>query len=502
MKNKLLPILCLLFVGLLAVTVFARVPPPPTNQNFGVLDTTMVSYNETLCRGCHNTTSSPIITGGVPTRHHLLVQRQTTNPYTGQPFACTDCHPSTPGSGNGILMNRNCMDCHNITAFTQSGARVGNFTRPHHNTTNAQIRNCKYCHGASVDDYNDGHYIPSYPPSEITPTAMFTIFNSTSGRLWGGCLACHAEDKSASPPIYFDGTNVDPVNGRWPSSPITTGVNNVHHSEIIGITNTGDINGQCLWCHVNVQDVLNIRGCETCHSVRAIHNTQFDYPNTSTLIGYGHVGSSIVGNNNSWDCNGCHATWGSPWSEGSTNPFAGAIVPDVQSVTPDILVANTPTVLTLTGSNFVQENSTTVVNIDDTTNIAPTTLTSQVITVTVNLPAGNHYIKVVKTDATENVPKPSNIKSLTVVSTVSITSAKLYRGVITIAGTGFGARPASNAQQYVTISHAGNVYYSDSISSWSNTQIKAKKTSTPAAVKGDIVTVVTANGGEASATIS
>ena len=91
---------------------------------------------------------------------------------------------------------------------------------------------------------------------------------------------------------------------------------------------------------------------------------------------------------------------------------------------------------------------------------------------------------------------------MTVVNTVIITSAKLKSGAITISGTGFGNRPATNAQQYVTIKHAGKVYYSDSISSWSNTQIKVTKTSTPTAVKGDIVTVITADSSEASVTIS
>ncbi len=492
-KSKILiPISALIFISMLVMLAYADIPPPPVNQYFGVNDTLMIKYNEPLCRGCHNTTSSPLITGGVPTRHHNLVATNTINPYTGTPFNCQHCHPTVPGT-NGVLMNRNCMDCHNITSFVSYGAKVGNFTRPHHNTTYAQQRNCKFCHGASVENYDDGHYIPTYPPSEITPGATYRAYNTTSGRLWGGCLACHQQDESKNPPIYFTGTI------GWP--PVTTGENNVHHSEINTITavvNPGD--NQCLWCHVDTLDVLNIRGCETCHSVRALHNTQYKYNETRTLIGYGHIGSNndSDGKNASWDCNGCHA-W---YDAGSDNPFGGAIVPDVQTATPDVFRSNTPTVITLVGSNYVQENSTTVVNIDDATNLTPDSITDDKITVTANLPAGKHYIKVVKTDILENVPKQSGIKSLTVVDSVTITSARLRSGVITITGSGFGPQP-TDAQQYVTINKRnGNVYSSDSITSWSDTQIKVRKTSTPAAVKGDKVIVMTANGGEATATIT
>ncbi len=517
-KGKIL--IPILVVASLAILAVAAIPPPPVNQNFGIYDTLLMNpndptgqtpiYNETMCRGCHNSTSSPLVTGGVDTRHHNLVVNGTPNPYTFAPFQCTDCHPSMPGTGNGILLDHNCLDCHNATAFwgDNIGAHVGNFTRPHHNTTHAQARNCKFCHGASVDDYNDGHYIPSYSESIVTPSALYgggngpnpSAFNSTSGRVWGGCLACHAEDTTKTPPIYFTHTNPSIVNGKYSAAPITTGTNNVHHNEIIGTTAVAPTDNQCLWCHVNISAVLDIRGCETCHSVRAIHNTQFDYANTSNLIGFGHIGSNNPNDvsNYSWDCKGCHA-W---YDAGDTNPFAGAIVPDVQTVTPTIFAGNTPTVITLTGTNFVQTNDTIVVNIDDTTNLTPDTITNGQITVTVNLPAGNHYIKVVKTDPVENVPKPSDIKSLTVLSKVSITSAKLRYGVITISGSGFGVKPATNAQMYVSIKHAGTVYSSDSINSWSSTQIKAIKTSTPAAAKGDIVTVVTANSGEASATIT
>ncbi len=521
-RKILIPIFAMAFLAILAIMAIADIPPPPVNQkfDFGTYDTTMMNpadstgqtpiYNETMCRGCHISigtfwNNTQYTTGGVPTRHHNLIATGAINPNTNKPFGCTDCHPSTPGTGNGILLVRNCIDCHNATSFwgNSIGANVGNFTRPHHNTTHAQTRNCKFCHGGSIDDYNDGHYIPPYPESEITPSALYKVFNSTtSGRVWGGCLACHAENASANPPIFFTHTNPSPVGGKFSSPPVADGTNNVHHNEILGITG-GTIDGEkCLWCHQNISqgEVLNIRGCETCHSVRSIHNIQFDFANTSTTRGYGHIGSNNPADpaNHSWDCKGCHA-W---YDAGDVNPFAGAIIPDIESVTPAVLNSKTPTVLTIAGTNFVQNGSTTVVNIDDTTNLIPDTISNGQITVTVNLAAGAHYIKVVKTDSIENVPKPSDIKPLTVVEKVTINFARLKSGVITISGSGFGTKPVINAQQYVTISHAGNVYYSDSIISWGNSQIKTKKTSTPAVVKGDIVTVVTANSGEATTKIT
>src|SRR3990167_2432567 len=483
-KGKILiPIFAMVYLAVLAI---AAIPPPPVNQNFGINDTMLTSYNEPLCRGCHNSTASPLVTGGVPTRHHLLVSTSTINPLTSAPFVCQDCHPSTPGIGNGILLNRNCMDCHSGTAFNNSGARVGGFTRPHHNTTQAQVRNCKFCHGASVDDYNDGHYIPPYPPSEITPNALYNEngINYTSMRVWGGCLACHRENLAASPPIFFTHTDGFP--------PVASGTNNSHHNEILTITGGTSDGDKCLWCHGNLPDVLDIRGCESCHSVRSIHNIQYDFANTSTKLGYGHIGSNTTDANGSWDCKGCHA-W---YDAGDVNPFAGAIIPDVQLATPDVFLANTPTVVTLTGTNFVQDGSTTVVKIDDSTTLTPDTISNGQITVTVNLAAGAHYIKVVKTDAVENVPKPSDIKHLTIVDKVTITSATLNGGTLTISGTGLGSKPTSNAEQYVI---AGSAGYSASITSWSDTQIVATVSGTVAS--GDSTTVITANGGQATTTI-
>jgi len=76
----------------------------------------------------------------------------------------------------------------------------------------------------------------------------------------------------------------------------------------------------------------------------------------------------------------------------------------------------------------------------DGNSITPTSVTNSQIVVTVPaLVAGVHQIQVVKTGATDSTT--SKLSALTVVSPVTITSAKLKSGVITIAGTGFGTKP-------------------------------------------------------------
>jgi len=487
-------IVFLAFVGL----AWALVPPPPANQNIGIYDTGIATYNEPLCRNCHDSTSL----GGVPTRHHNLVP-------TGE-YGCTTCHPVVTGpNGQSVLIDRNCINCHNGTAFYANPTAL-NISRPHHiNTVAAQTRQCSDCHGGFIADYDDGHYVPSYNTSIVTPYADNRVYNATSGRYWGGCLACHQNSSTTSPIVLNNHDN--------------------HHGEILG--NSGGIGHQrdqtsgaaCNWCHVinaavsptsvlringtgawglgccgplnngssgarllefrnSSVDALNGTACEKCHSVLSIHNIQFNYSGTNGQQGYGHIGAN-------WDCNGCHAFW----NAGEVPPFGGPIVIDASSFAPSVLTANQATVVTITGDNFVQDTYTTTVNVDGNS-ITPTSVTNSQIVVNVPaLAAGVHQIQVVKTGATDSTS--SKLSALTVVSPVTISSAKLRKGVITITGTGFGTEPAQDANQYVTIAKSdGTIFYSDSITSWSTTTIKAKKTTTPAAAVGDTVTVTTPTG--------
>ena len=523
--------------------------PPPVGQNLGLYDSGIDNLqtsatDQSACRYCHQTSGTNIsggysnTVGGVPTRHHSLLPRNVINPYTNAPFGCTDCHPSTPGVGNGILLDRSCVVCHNGTSFYANsiGGHVGNITRPHHVNTSyassnignpAANRTCNFCHGSFVSNFNDGHYKPSYATDfMITPFATFkaTNFSQPDGlggnKVWGGCLSCHVNTSSATSMIID--SNQD-----------------THHKSILGFSRFG---GQtpfqnastpgeaCSWCHVidytnstghgpafplrliltnsftgetltNAMEVrnstietanavfepgttnitINGTGCEKCHDVRSIHNIQNNYSQNGQQ-GFGHI-------NNNLDCSGCHNSWlpADVW-------IPGALVPYVDSVSPSVIAVNTATTLTITGANFVNGEYTSEVSLDGGDPITPISITDTQIVVDISaLTAGTHQLQIVKGGDTL-----SKLTTLTVAPNPKISTAKLSKGVITITGLNFGAQPA-NAVYYVSVNHAGNQIRSTSITSWSNTQIKAKNL---AAAIGDIVTVMTKDAGEVKAQIT
>ena len=495
----------ILFFGLVTLA-WANVPPPPVNQNIGIYDTTITQFNETLCRTCHNST----VLGGVPTRHHRLTDMQIINPLTNVPFGCGDCHPliSEGTGGTGVFIDRNCIDCHNGSVFWGNSLSANvPARRPHHVDTStdtlsigqpAQNRQCNFCHGSFVANYNDGHYQPSYDASFfITPYATFKATNTSTGKEWGGCNACHQPSSIVTPIIGDNNFN--------------------HHTEVRDAT----LGEQCSWCHVispffvtitdrgtgqTITTAMELRnsttekldfasgsiepgttnisisgtGCEKCHSVQSIHNIQNNYTATKGQLGYGHIG-------NNWDCNGCHASW-----VAGELTLQRPIIPTVDAINPSVLNAGVASTLTITGSNFINDAYSSVVSVDGVT-YKPKSITDKQIVVNIPaLTAEVHKIQLVKGDVS------SKLSTLTVVSNPTIKSANLINGVLTIAGRGFSAKPATNAQQHVTIAHAGKIFYSQNINSWSNTQIIAKADSTIAI--GDKVTVTTGSG-QASATI-
>lgn len=429
--RKLYLALAVAIIALVGLAI-AVVPPPPANQMEGIYDTSVVNFNESLCRDCHDS--------GVPDRHHQLVP--------GGEWGCMDCHPVVTDGGYSVLRERNCVMCHNGTAFYANPAAV-NISRPHHvNHPDAAARNCSACHGSYVADYDDGHYVPSYGTSMVTPLASYIVYNGTSDRYWGGCFACHQNSSSASPLIL---TNHD-----------------THHYATGGqrggeIDHQGDNTPgrECNWCHVinvssgrpleittwlgidlgrevmelrnstllGIGDTLNGTGCQKCHSVASIHNIQYDYTNTSGQLGYGHIGDN-------WDCNGCHASW-----DAGAAPMQGAIIPSVTSITPGKLTTGVDAVVTIVGSNFLSGNGvyTSVISVDGS-RLTPSSITDSQIVVTVpGLAAGVHTIQVVKTgDVTD---KMSKLSTLVVVTPVDVASASLVKEEITITGTGFGAQP-------------------------------------------------------------
>jgi len=139
---------------LLVGTGWADVPAPPVDQSIGMLDIDFGSHSEADCRFCHSS--------GVLDRHHLLYDQPiipgSIVPYPdsdgdGMPdtiYVCTSCHDQN------FTVVHDCLACHDAGS-------------PHHTTANAVALQCTSCHGDLVDDVYDGHYIPTYPASLVTP---------------------------------------------------------------------------------------------------------------------------------------------------------------------------------------------------------------------------------------------------------------------------------------------------------------------------------------------
>jgi len=121
---------------------------PPVFQSIGTLDTVTGLLTEADCRACHSS--------GIPDRHHVLYGQDlppgSLIPYPdGETiYTCLNCH------SENFTVERDCLQCHNAGS-------------PHHTTANAVARNCSACHGDLVDDFDDGHYIPTYSASLVTP---------------------------------------------------------------------------------------------------------------------------------------------------------------------------------------------------------------------------------------------------------------------------------------------------------------------------------------------
>jgi hypothetical protein len=550
MKNLTIVLLALLLLTALAgpgAALVTRPPPPPVPQNIGLQDTSILtavttSTDQSACRLCHLTIGTIVpggvgaysntTLGGVPTRHHSLLARKVINPNTSAIFACQDCHPSTPGVGMGILIDRSCADCHNGTnkfPGNAVGGHVGNITRPHHVNTSyasskignpAANRTCDFCHGNVVDNYNDGHYKPAYNTSfDITPYASFKATNFTQPNglggnvTWGGCYSCHLADPNATPlpiganePNHHDSINsgslidisrapspgricfvchvIDPSNPRSPYRPAN--VANVYTGEIIPrvmelrnstIEAMDAANNSFEPGTTNI--TINGTGCQKCHSVASLHNVQFQYvPGGNGQQGLGHI-------NNNVDCFGCHNSW-----LPADSIAVGALVPTVTSISPSVVTADTLTTLTIAGNEFVNGVYTSVVKVDGVT-YNPTSITDTQIVVDIPaLATGTHTLQLLK-----GGDILSNLETLTAVPKVTLSSATLDGTTLTIVGEKLGTEP-TNAEQNII---AGSAGYSASVVSWTDTKIVATVTSS--VVVGNTASVITVNGGEAAVAI-
>lgn len=469
-----MPIILLLATVMLfstALTILATVPPPPANQLLGIPDSVFNNLTEPDCRLCHE---DPTIVnpGTLPDRHHLLVGQPVQCPSaapndicpTADTYACLTCHSVVwdPGSMSYVLQTfRDCLLCHEQVAGQAS---------VHHLTSKAQSQDCKACHGP-IDNPGDGHYIPTYPKSMVTPyTGLGT---GTDGQ--GGCAFCHrpGTDNSTGIPIPVY-RNAD-----------------THHSTGLGLA------GQtvtCLLCHSpNGPTVgLDIRYCEKCHGVASLHNIQVDSPNSA------NIGSIVPGKENAYwghiganaDCNGCHLN--APITTASAAPYSGAVIPDISGMSRYSVPAGANTTLTITGSAFTNTVQGPTGPIELASNVLLTadngfslTLTpglisesSMNVTIPGTVPEGNYSLRAVKGS------KSSNVMALVVVTPVKVTSAKLNRkGTVTISGSGFGAAPSRSYDSGLGVTINGTRC---TISSWSNTRIVA---TSPYAKLNAVVTV-------------
>lgn len=529
----------------LAAIAAAIVPPPPANQNIGMNDsrfdklgTSVQMPNQSGCRTCHGGTGT-IYGGtqysntGVPDRHHNLLSTGEINPVTGQVYGCNNCHPIITGpNGQSAYLERECLDCHSGLNWSRLDANAAtakvNVSRPHHiNTAQAVARDCKYCHGSYVANTLDGHYVPTYAPSLVTPEPHYKVFNATSGRYWGGCWACHQNTTANVPELLNQyQTHHGAINGNRTTNQTT--------DPRYDYQTAGTPGRACNWCHtVNVStgrpvgypdelnmefrnalsatDPVNGTGCENCHDVGTLHNIQVGYVSGGNgPAGRGHI-------NNNWDCNGCHAFW----DAGDVSGFEGAMIPNVESTSPaKISTADTATTMTITGTDFLSGASagtyTAVVSIDGTTTLTPTSVSDTEIVVTVpQLAEGVHTVKVVKQGdpAGDKISRLSSLVVAEPLDAVSATKVKVGTGKnaqtqITITGTGFGPQPDDAFPELgasvTTTTYdkrgrpTGTVTYKLAITNWSDTQIVG---TVKTAAIGDPVTV-TALGGTDTVNIS
>jgi hypothetical protein len=430
----------------LASTARADVPAPPVNQDIGMLDIAAAAVSEAECRVCHD--------AGVPDRHHLLYGSLIPNPsLVPYPDSDGDTVPDT---------NYVCLNCHDQNFNIVRDCVTCHTTSAHHTTPDAVGGTCTACHGDLVDDMSDGHYIPSYSPSLVTPTRSVGdgLPNNSRGNGAGACNYCHDDDALPTPVIL---TNMD-----------------LHH-------NTGL--PDCNWCHdFGLPFDEQIRVCEGCHGPDALHNIQADSPNTNnpgTLVvggedaGYGHVGRDAgAGDSDCWGCHGFAMSFA---------PGSGPIIPTVYNADHAVINAGTDTAVTLAGSSFTNVAGTTQYDSDIALTAADGSsviLTPELLdqgSMRVTIPGetapGNYNLQAVKEDAAADDvasnPAVVSIKPRVVIGKATGDST------VTITGSGFGgyAEGSVTSVTGTVVIHKNKKNKSRTVDaeivSWSDTTIEA-----------------------------
>jgi hypothetical protein len=331
-----------------------------------------------------------------------------------------------------------------------------------------------YCHGDVVDNFDDGHDIPTYSPSLVTPTRSqgdgMPLNSRNNGA--GACNYCHDDDGLATPVILDN--------------------QNLHH----GRNWANFFPVKCDWCHdFGLPFEEQIRVCESCHGPDSLHNIQADSPNLAnpgTLVvggedaGYGHVGRDAgPGDSDCWGCHGFTM---------ASAPGTGPIIPSVYHSDSPVIDAGSDTGVMLTGTSFTNITGTTeylsdaeltasdgssVVLMADSVDLG-----ELVVTIPGDTAPGNYDLRAVKEDFA------SNPAVISIVPKVKITKAT-GGGKVTIVGSGFGGYAAGSGTAVTGTISGGTV--EATIVSWSETKIKAEFDSRP-----DDVTVTSVFGSASS----
>ena len=523
-KKKAVPVIVAVACSILffGSVVKAENPAPPANQLMGLPDSIFNNLVEAECRACHDYFATSNVD-----RHHLLygdTLKQGECSVNGD--AClsdtdcdegicssppletcifdTDCDdfglgetcgevclgetvaPNLDANQDGVNDTRyGCLNCHNrtniggvITFLVERDCLECHIQIPgeasvHHLTDVAQGRNspkgdpaigdCTTCHGTLVDDIGDGHIIPIYSPSLVTPSPSGGTGDPENirGNGAGACDYCHdwGDDTGSGVEVF---TNED-----------------THHNTGVFQSETGVVNGVvCTWCHnVALPDEYAIRVCERCHGYESLHNIQTDsagnYPCACTpgeeLPGYGHVGADDPGGDS--DCWGCH---GFSFSS-SFAPGMGPITPFINSADPVVMTAGANTPVTLTGSSFTNTvgtyvwKSTVVLTAENgfTIPLTPSTIDGCSLTVTIpgTTPAGNYELRAVK-NTTQSNPVVVSIKPAVVIT--NVTCFKCL-GTMVITGSGFSDY-SEGTDEDINVTEDGRML---NVISWSPTQIQA-----------------------------
>jgi hypothetical protein len=419
MKKKTIIIITALTLSIMlfAANGFADIPAPPVNQTLGFPDVSIGSLDEADCRTCH--------WGNLDDRHHLLygsvIPSLSVVPYPDANdtiYVCLSCHDTE------LNVVTDCTECHNTSS-------------PHHQNALADAGNCVACHGDLVDNMDDGHYIPTYAPSLVTPKITNGVGEplNSRGNGAGACNYCHDNDGQPTPVIL---TNLE-----------------LHH----GI-NLVDFGSRCGWCHdSNLPFEENIRTCEGCHGPDSLHNIQSDSNGGGVVVGgedygYGHVGRDNGPGDS--DCWGCHGDYALRTADAERySPSLELTTPYLSGSDKQVLLNNVNTRITLSGSALTNISGTTkfesvfTLTAQDGSVIVLTPEEITNSTATLIIPgdrrAGNYELRAAKgavfTWTTSN-PLSISIKEPPVIWVQSVSqSCGECSGELKVWGTGFGIAP-------------------------------------------------------------